>query len=354
MNGKSPMSVIASLESKFTVNHTPPYVPKNSFVKTVISYAGKTDVGKRRSSNQDQFLIAEIGPALCVGANGLGLEPGSHITGQPIAYLLMVADGMGGHQGGSRASELAVREVAARVTGLVSAFPGSGDSSPINLEAAVKAIVEAAHRGVVDESTANQKFAGMGTTLTLAIIDQSGLLIAHAGDSRCYRIRGGGIQRLTEDHTVANQMASRSGLNREVLENSPWSNVLWNAVGASADDVHTDILRLDVALGDRYILCSDGLNKHVSDAEIFRLQSIHTTTMDVCNQLIQAALDGGGSDNVTAVVFDVVPCSEENQTTQVTSPAHESIFYQYANESLREFDTTSESNRRDIDATRDF
>jgi protein phosphatase len=350
---QTPTSFGASLESTVTVTREPEHVAKNSLVKTVISYAGKSDIGKRRNSNQDQFLIAEIIPALRLGANGLGVEPSSHVLGDPLAYLFIVADGMGGHQGGNRASELAVREVAARVTGILPVFPGSSALYSKNLETAIKSIVEAAHRAIVEESATIEKYAGMGTTLTLAIMEQNRLLIAHVGDSRCYRIRGGGFQRLTEDHTVANQMASRSGLSQELLENSPWSNVLWNAVGASADDVQIDIHRLEVAVGDRYLLCSDGLNKHVADAEIFRIQSMHPATIDVCNQLIQVALDGGGSDNVTVVVFDVMSSSEEEQIAKVSSPASESVFYKYRDESIVEFDTTSESHGTDIDATRD-
>jgi PPM family protein phosphatase len=295
------------------------YLKRTNVVKTFISSAAKSDIGKRRSSNQDHFLVADICPALRLATNGLGLQSVGSLLGNPRGHLFVVADGMGGHQGGNRASELVVQEVASRVVEMASIFRSGEPPLADEFLPALKAIVEAVNRKIIDESTANKEYKGMGTTLTLVIIVDGTMFLAHVGDSRCYRLRDGNIQQLTEDHTMASQLANQSGIDRILLEKSPWSNVLWNAIGGNVDRVQTDLQCLEIQAGDRYLLCSDGLNKHVSDSEILQLLLTKTPPEVVCTQLVDLAIEAGGSDNITAVVFDALPWDTADSVKTATS-----------------------------------
>jgi protein phosphatase len=297
-------------------------------VKTTIIASGKTDIGRRRSSNQDQFFVAECLPALKVGENGLGIIPTSLIAGSSRSHILLVADGMGGHQGGNRAAELAVRLVVGQMTRIADWPRTTGSDQVANdeVKAILRGIVSRAHRAVVDESRSIAKFKGMGTTLTLAVTADRELWLAHVGDSRCYMIRDESIVRLTRDHTIADQIAASGGIPVSVLENSPWSNVLWNAIGADADEVVIDVEHRIMQVGDRYLLCSDGLNKHVDDTEILKLVQQSSNPHQICERLVEAAVEGGGADNVTVVAFEVVETADASSMARLHVAKYEVVF----------------------------
>lgn len=295
-------------------------------MKTTIIASGKTDIGRRRSSNQDQYLIAEAFPSLRIVANSLGIPPTSLITGRPQANVMIVADGMGGHQGGSRAAELTIRIVTDQLCRMTDWQLLVDDSKRQEFRDILQSIIGNAHRAVLAESRNDPNFKGMGTTLTLALTLDRDLWVAHVGDSRCYLVRRGAVSKLTRDHTVADQIAARGGLNPSVLENSPWSNVLWNAIGADADEVVADIHHQSTEIGDRYVLCSDGLNKHVGDSEIAKLVAEAANPNQACETLVNTAVERGGSDNVTTIVFEVADGIEESPITRLHVAKTEAVF----------------------------
>jgi protein phosphatase len=143
----------------------------------------------------------------------------------------------------------------------------------------------------------------MGTTLTMALVMGQALYVAHVGDTRCYLLRSGELRCLTTDHTMAQRIAEAS---REPLgADSQLHHILWNALGATEDLPQPEISRLSLEPADVLLLCSDGLTKHVPDAQITRVLAENAPTGARCQRLVELANAGGGSDNVTVVIADL-------------------------------------------------
>jgi protein phosphatase len=143
----------------------------------------------------------------------------------------------------------------------------------------------------------------MGTTLTAALIQWPVAYVAHVGDTRCYLLRGGKLLRLTNDHN----MAAKLGANDSRRDDEELQSILWNTLGASDELPRPDLSKLELAEGDTLLLCSDGLNKHVTDEQIQGVLESPDNSRVCCARLVQMALDGGGTDNVTALVARVAP-----------------------------------------------
>ncbi len=249
---------------------------------------GTTDVGMKRRLNEDVFEIDET-----VGA-----------------YI--VADGMGGHSAGEVASRLAVdaivrylRERIARVG--ENTWPDHWDtdrSAPGNLLA--DAIV-AGHRAVLAAVGRDTDLKGMGTTVVAAVLDrrQGRLIIGHVGDSRAYRFREGTLELLTEDHSWVHEQVREGNLSEEAARTHPLKNVVTQALGGSAEPA-VDILETDTAAGDLYLLCSDGLNTMLTDEEIERILADASGLPEAGQNLVIAANEHGGNDNITVVLLKVV------------------------------------------------
>ena len=228
----------------------------------VAEHFEKTDTGRQRRANEDALYAR--------------------------APVFVVADGMGGAQAGEVASRLAVE-----------AFEGGlpdGGSAEERLADVARAANQRIH-GLAAEDAAR---TGMGTTLTAADVGADGVSFAHVGDSRAYRLRDGVISRLTRDHTQVQVLVDQGVLTPEQAEHHPYSNVLSRAIGAE-DAVEIDARIEPLHAGDIYLLCSDGLDKELSDEQIGALLSGPDPTA-VCRTLVQAACEAGGRDNVTAVV----------------------------------------------------
>jgi len=277
-----------------------------------IRYAGKTDIGKKRQSNQDHFLAAELCRSLKVGVTSLEMQPNSLLYGASQSHLFVVADGMGGHQAGNRASELAINYF---VDCLLSSerwttLPDH-DNEQRFLDT-LKDLLSASHQAILAESTSSESLRGMGTTFTVAYVVWPKMWIVHAGDTRCYLFRDGVLNQLTRDHTLANQMASQGLLSPDLSERSPWSNILWNALGAGSPEVVADIYQVDLRIDDRIMLCSDGLNKHLDDREIQTVLGRHEPPNTTCDILVEMVNELGGTDNITVVVADLFPSNVQD------------------------------------------
>jgi len=231
------------------------------------SYA--TDRGRRREVNQDAVL-AEY-------------------------PLFIVADGMGGHIGGEIASASAVDRLRAVVA--------KGEVTPKIIEKALARAVGdiASHPEATDEGT--------GTTVTGVYLDLSDpaeptWVTLNIGDSRVYLFRDGGLAQVTTDHSVVQELISAGRLTPEEAENHPYGNVITRAVGPS-DGVVPDYVRLEVVDGDRFVICSDGLTKELTDYGILHFLLQHDDPTEAVDDMLEAALENGGRDNVTIVVLNV-------------------------------------------------
>jgi serine/threonine protein phosphatase PrpC len=267
--------------------------------------AGRTDIGKKRDSNQDQFLVADLNKSMLVQSTSLNLEAQSRIYGMSHGKLLMVADGMGGHQSGNRASRMAVDLLINQLLNGMHWFSSSESDEAqreVNFVEDLKKLMKRTHAAIENEARAEVGKKGMGTTLTVAYVIWPNMYVLHAGDSRCYLLREGELRQLTRDHTVSNQLIEQGGMTVEEANNSRWSNVLYNALGAGAEEVVPEVHKVELQPADTILLCTDGLYRHVRDDEIRNLLETELEPPESCRSLIDLANFRGGLDNITAVV----------------------------------------------------
>lgn len=279
-------------------------LPDQQGGKPLVDAFGLSDPGRVRTRNEDAFLIASLERALVVEDSNLPLVHDPQLDSEGGASLFIVADGMGGMGGGDIASRVAVATVADHV---ISHMPLAGQvdlhaklaqvSSPeirMGLDGAIRAGDEQV-RAVAEKSA----HPLMGTTLTMAYVLWPRLYIAHAGDSRCYLYRRREICRMTRDHGLGAELA-RPGAVRGAPEEG-LANVLLNALGAGVD-MRPEITRYSLERGDKLLLCTDGLTKHVSDESLARVLARNVTAELACHELVAVANAAGGSDNITVLV----------------------------------------------------
>lgn len=233
--------------------------------------AAKTDKGLVRPINEDSFLLfCNEGPA-----------------------LIAVADGMGGHKAGEVASAIAVETLEKML---------AGESEP-SLEK-MKEAFRTANLSIYD--AAKEKAAergGMGTTMTALWCTEDQVLMAHVGDSRAYRLRGGELKQMSPDHSLVAEMVRAGIITPEEALIHPKRNVITRALGCFLS-VETDLEAFDAQSGDIWLLCSDGLDKHVTDIEIAEVLSLPIDPEQKAGLLIEKALNGGGTDNITCIIWE--------------------------------------------------
>ena len=271
-----------------------------------IEVCGMTDVGKVRPHNEDHFLVATLSKTLEVSHSSLNVSEDAHLFGNSQGRLLLVADGMGGHAAGERASAMVVNAFADYVLNMLRWYFRADPSRDAELAADLRDAVLRCQRSIREEVRAHPEETGMGATLTLAYVIWPRMFVVHVGDSRCYLLRDGQLKQLTRDHNVAQLIADDAGdvaqQAAEKVPESQWQHVLWNSVGGNDDEPQPDIFRVDLEFDDRLLLCTDGLTKHVADADLaWRLQQ-EQPAFEICRQLIEDANAAGGTDNITAIV----------------------------------------------------
>ncbi len=230
-----------------------------------------TDVGQKRTMNQD-FVFASDTP---VG---------------PLPNLLIVADGMGGHQAGDTASRYTVEVI-------VSHIKRSRERNPIRV---LRSAIETANEKVVEKAAGDERLSGMGTTVVAATVVQNYLYVANVGDSRLYLIRDH-IKQITRDHSLVEEMVRIGEISREQARNHPDKNIITRAIGAHRD-VAVDFFDLDLQKGDKILMCSDGLSNMVEDAEIERIVKSGRELPKIAMDLIAKANENGGKDNIAVVL----------------------------------------------------
>jgi len=265
-----------------------------------VAIAAESDVGKVRAENQDQFLVAQLAKSIRIWKTSLP-DHSTRFSAEE-GYLMVVADGMGGAAAGGLASDLAVRTVEEFMLDALKWFhhlPGHEEHA---LLGELRQALEDADREVIRRSRAEPDQRGMGTTLTMAYSVGPTLYVVHAGDSRAYLLRDGGLDRLTTDHTLVQMLVDGGALTPEAARSHPRRHVVTNVIGGPREGVNAEIHRVDLRDGDLVLLCSDGLTGPVADPEVARLMTEHADPEAACHALIAAALDGGGRDNITAIV----------------------------------------------------
>jgi protein phosphatase len=260
--------------------------------------SGLTDVGRVRESNEDHFLIAELARTLWVRQTNLP-QPATQY-GSNRGYILLVADGLGGHRAGDVASALGLEAVEDYVLHLLRRFSNLRVSDEAGVLRDFKEALRQADARIVEEAARHPEYAGMGTTLTLAFVSGWRLFVFHAGDSRCYLYRGGQLRQVTADDTVAAELA-RMGIIKP-------GDVVWhrarhavtNLLGRGTTTVHVE--RVDLQAGDAVLLCSDGLTEMLPDGRIAAVLGSESDPRAACQRLVSEANEAGGEDNITAVV----------------------------------------------------
>jgi protein phosphatase len=271
--------------------------------RRLIESYGISHPGNVRPVNEDHFVTAALQRAVQLRQTNLD-DP--HIFDRlsgPRAYLFAVADGVGGSAGGRVASALAVASIVEYLGEVVGAYNGYGADQAKDFPQHLRTAVERAHEHLVETFRLHTR-GGPATTFTLAMIVWPTAYIVHVGDSRVYHLRDGALRRLTRDQTVGEVLVSQHGMPREQAEQAGLYNVLASAIGARDMTPAVDFVPLE--RGDVLLLCTDGLTKHVSDARIREVMNSAPNAEAGCRSLIDLALAGGGSDNVTCVVARVL------------------------------------------------
>lgn len=241
-------------------------------------FGSRTDIGLVRQYNEDNYYVFD--------------ELANY---EELGMLIAVADGMGGHNGGDVASQVAVNTVA-------SYYSTRRKDSPLDR---LISTVEQANRQIFDISQENEGLYGMGTTLTTMVFQGREAHIAHVGDSRAYLFREGQLTQLTDDHSLVAQAVREGILTPEQAARHPQRSIITRALGTK-DAVEVDSLTIHVQSGDLMVLSSDGLHGFVDDPEIQSLLETYGHDLDELSlQLVQAALGKGGNDNVSLVTVSV-------------------------------------------------
>lgn len=261
---------------------------------------GLTHPGKVRKVNQDHFLICSLRRHVEVHGTSLPMIEDLPLGGERIAFLAMVADGVGGGAKGETASRLALQAVTRYVADSLRCYYDSNTTNDQEFLDALQNAALESHANVTHEAEAHPDHRGMATTLTLwmGIWPRSYLL--QVGDSRLYLFRDGVLTQITRDQTMAQELVDKGVLTSSGAFNTRWANVLSSSIGGQ--QTAPVVTRLDQAWGAVGLICSDGLTKHVSDEQIAERLGNMTSAKQVCEDLIQDALDGGGTDNVTVIV----------------------------------------------------
>lgn len=251
----------------------------------------RTDVGRRRHNNEDSYLVADQAQRVLNQLDGEGsfsLElPGT---------LLAVADGMGGHSSGEVASRLCVEGLAAEYANL-GELPSDVESVGRGFREAVERVNQSIFRTAGDQPA----YAGMGTTLTAALVRGHDVWVAQVGDSRAYLLREGQLHLLTEDQTLGNLMKNGTGVTLEVYARE----MLTQAVG-SQSEIDVVVTHTEVGPGDLLLICCDGLYKVVSDADVTARLVADDSLHKRMESLVDLALERGGPDNVTTILAKFV------------------------------------------------
>jgi protein phosphatase len=266
-----------------------------------VDVSALSHTGHCRANNEDHYLVTRVGRTLQTLVTNLPTGEVPDFV-EEVNYVMVVADGMGGHAAGEVASRMAISTLVSLVLAIPNWILRVDEKYSPEIEQRTRTLVQEVGATLVERGERDPTLRGMGTTLTIARSLGRDLMITHVGDSRAYLFRAARLHRLTRDHTYAQLLVDTGQLAHHDVAGSRHRHVLTNALGASCEFVQVDSDRLRLEDGDRLLLCSDGLTDLVDDEAITSLLQEATRASDACERLVQRALDNGGRDNVTAIV----------------------------------------------------
>jgi len=267
--------------------------------RTPLDLHGLTHIGRVRALNQDHYVLATLDKQLHIVATSLPGESVPDPADDRLATVAAVADGIGGGVGGEQASQLAV-EYVLRYLGHARRCFEVHDETADDFADELQRAALAAHAELTGRRLEDPSLTGLATTLTLLVGVWPWIYLLQVGDSRYYLYRGGHLTQVTRDQTLAQELVDQGVLSRAEAPGSMLANVLSSAIGGQ--QAAPVVTRVRSGLRDVHLLCSDGLTKHVSDARIAEVLAGMTSSRQAAERLLQDALEGGGSDNVTIVI----------------------------------------------------
>ena len=265
---------------------------------------GLTHTGNVRKINNDHFLLASIHKRLAVHRTSLPSLSNVPAVEERVAFLAMVADGVGGGEGGEVASRVALEAVTAYVNGSMQCYYQSNAEEATFVEALHEAAMQT-HARVVQQAEGMPDTRRIATTLTLFLGVWPWFYVLQVGDSRYYIYRQGTLTQVSRDQTMAQELFDQGVFNRTDAFRSKWAHVLSSSIGG--EQTAPVVTRLRADWENIHLMCSDGLTKHVSDERIAERLGAMTSAQQVCETLLQDALVGGGTDNITIIVGRAVP-----------------------------------------------
>lgn len=265
---------------------------------------GLSHTGLVRKDNQDCYLMATIHKRINVVDSNIDLTDRAPVVDQRLAYIAMVADGVGGGVGGAEASAIALEAAMQYVDGSLAVYYGAAADESRFAEL-LQAAATRAHEAVLERRAARGVRGTMATTLTVYIGVWPTYYVLQVGDSRYYLWRHGKLTQVTRDQTMAQDLVDDGVLSAAAAARTPMAQVLSSAIGA--DNTAPVVTRLHADWRSVHLLCSDGLTKHVGDERIAEVLGAMTSARQACETLLQDALDRGGTDNVTIVIGRAVP-----------------------------------------------
>ena len=242
-----------------------------------LSIGATTDVGQVREANEDSYLVSEP--------------------------LFVVADGMGGHIAGDVASSTAVDLISSRASSASAEDPQT-----------LADLVRSANTAILEKADEDPALRGMGTTCTLALLDNGKAYLAHVGDSRAYLLRNGKLEQVTEDHTLVARMVKEGRIRPEEADHHPQRSIITRALGVEPN-IEVDLISLDLQEGDRLMLCSDGLSSMIGAPAIQEGLAQNPDPQSAADDLVRRANQAGGEDNITVVVVEMQPGGQTNNSS---------------------------------------
>lgn len=235
--------------------------------------AYQTDIGHQRKENQDQV---------------------AKFTAPDGTLLVVVADGIGGSRSGDVAAQITVDHLGRQ-------FQAASPNSSLEAIRWFAREVQLINDEILQKSTENPKYQGMGTTLVAAIIFDQAMVVANIGDSRGYVLHDNLLTQVTIDHSLVNELVKHGDITEEEARNYPQNNIITRAIGVSAD-ARIEVNRFDLGAGDQILLCSDGLSKMITREQMMGVLESDLSLTEKCSQLIKMANEAGGPDNITVLI----------------------------------------------------
>jgi protein phosphatase len=265
-----------------------------------IDVHGLTHVGKVREDNQDHFLIASLHRQMRVHQTSLPDAASATTDTDRLAFLAMVADGVGGGRAGAEASRFALEAISRYVANSTQAYYTADAGDDEGFRATLEEGARRVHEALTQRAEQLPAWRGMATTLTLFLGVWPRIYLLQVGDSRYYFLRDGVLTQVSRDQTMAQALIDMGVLTRSDQKVGRLANVLSSAIGGT--QTVPAVTGVQNEWGMVHLLCSDGLTRHVSDARIAERLRAMTSSREACEQLVQDALDGGGRDNITVIV----------------------------------------------------